>query len=90
MTTDGGSRIGRPPHSKKRGTEGEREREGFDLCGREADGATDQFAGRDESGAVDEGEFIDLSRQVIMGNRFAVQPFSPQAKDSGKLIEFIK
>jgi hypothetical protein len=56
------------PPSKKRGKEGEREREGFDFSGREADRATDQFAGRDESGAMDQGEFIDLSGQVIVGN----------------------
>ena len=78
------------PPSKKRGEERKGEGKRFDFSGREADGATDQFAGRDERGTVDQGEFIDLSGQVIVGNRFAVQPFSPQAKGSGKLMEFVE
>lgn len=54
--------------SKKRRKERKGEGEGFDLHEREADCTADQFTGRDESGTVGEGEFIDFSRQVIVRN----------------------
>ena len=76
--------------SKKRRKERKGEGERFNLHGREADCTADQFTGRDESGPLGEGEFIDFSRQVVVRNRLAMQPFPPQAKDPRKIMEFVK